>query len=90
MFCEERFSTTRLRLSSDDVIVLYTDGVTDAENPAGADYGHSRMVERMRAAGDRRRDADAQLAGCVADLLSFRAGASQLDDVTLMLLRRSV
>jgi sigma-B regulation protein RsbU (phosphoserine phosphatase) len=90
MFCEERFSTTRLRLSSDDVIVLYTDGVTDAENPAGADYGHSRMVEQMRAAGDRRRDADAQLAGCVADLLGFRAGASQLDDVTLMLLRRSV
>ena len=88
MFCEERFSTTRLRLSPDDVIVLCTDGVTDAENPAGADYGHSRMVEQMRAAGDSHRDADALLAGCLGDLLDFRAGASQLDDVTLMLLRR--
>jgi hypothetical protein len=54
--------------------------VTDTENPAGADYGYSRMVEQMRAAGDRRRDADALLESCLADLRQFRAGASQLDD----------
>jgi phosphoserine phosphatase RsbU/P len=88
MFCEERFSTTRLQLASGDVIVICSDGVTDTENPAGADYGHSRMVEQMRAAGDRRRGADALLEGSLADLLQFRAGASQLDDVTLMMLRR--
>ena len=89
MFCDEQFSTTRLQLSSDDMIVLCTDGVTDAENPAGADYGHARMVEQMQTAGDRRHDADALLAGCLADLRHFQAGASQVDDVTLLLLRRS-
>lgn len=87
MFCEERFSTTRLQLSDDDVIVLCSDGVTETENPDGSDYGHPRMIERVRTAGELR--PDALLAGCLADLSGFRAGASQLDDVTLMLLRRS-
>jgi sigma-B regulation protein RsbU (phosphoserine phosphatase) len=87
MFYEERFSTSQLRLSSDDVIVLCSDGVTETENPAGADYGHQRVIEQVRGARDPR--PDALLGRCLDDLYGFRAGASQRDDVTLMLVRRS-
>jgi len=69
------------------VIVVCSDGVTETENPEGMDYGHARMVERMRLSGDLR--PDVALAGGLADLSGFRAAASQSDDVTLMVLRRS-
>src|SRR5712691_9065942 len=87
MFCEERFSTSQLRLSNGDVIVLYSDGVTETENPAGTDYGQQRVIKQVRGARDPH--PDVLLRHCLDDLYEFRAGASQRDDITLMLLRRS-
>ena len=48
---------------------------------------HLRVIEQVRGARDPR--PDALLGRCLDDLYGFRAGASQRDDVTLMLLRRS-
>jgi len=87
MFSEERFSTSQLRLSNDDVIVLCSDGVTEMENPAGTDYGHQRVIEQVRGARDPR--PDVVIGRCLDDLHGFRAGASQRDDVTMLLLQRS-
>jgi sigma-B regulation protein RsbU (phosphoserine phosphatase) len=87
MFAEENFVTTRLRLSIDDVIVLCTDGVTETQNSDGANYGHARVIEQMRAADDLR--PDVLLAHCLANVSRFRGGGTQLDDVTLMFLRRA-
>ena len=87
MFCEERFSTSQLRLSNDDVIVLCSDGVTETENAAGIDYGHHRVIEQVRGARDPH--PDVVVGRCLDDLRGFRGGGSQRDDVTLMLLRRS-
>jgi phosphoserine phosphatase RsbU/P len=87
MFCEEQFSTSQLRLSNDDVIVLCSDGVTETENSAGIDYGHQRVIEQVRGARDPH--PDVLLGRCLDDLHGFRGAASQRDDITLMLLRRS-
>jgi serine phosphatase RsbU (regulator of sigma subunit) len=69
------------------VIVLCSDGVTETENPAGIDYGHQRVIEQVRGARDPL--PDVLLGRCLDDLYGFRGGASQRDDITLMLLRRS-
>jgi sigma-B regulation protein RsbU (phosphoserine phosphatase) len=87
MFCEERFSTSRLRLSNDDVIVLCSDGVTETENAGGIDYGHQRVIDQVRGARDPH--PDVVVGRCLDDLHGFRGGGPQRDDITLMLLRRS-
>jgi len=50
-------------------------------------HGHQRVIEQVRGARDPR--PDVVLGRCLDDLHGFRAGASQRDDVTMLLLQRS-
>jgi sigma-B regulation protein RsbU (phosphoserine phosphatase) len=87
MFCAEEFTCTAVRLQPADTMLLYTDGVIEAQNAAGADYG----LERLRAfataplADTPRAVVDA----CVRDLGRFVGGRMPTDDVTVMALRRA-
>ena len=64
---------------------LYTDGVTEAENPAGELYGE----ERLRGCLDRLapRPLESFLGEVKADVDAFAGGADQFDDITMLLLR---
>ncbi len=75
-----------VRLSPGDVLLLYTDGVTEAQDRAGRFYGEQRLQEVLRSLGSR--PANEILESILADLKSFLGGASQQDDVTLVVLRR--
>jgi serine phosphatase RsbU (regulator of sigma subunit) len=80
-----RFTTeTRLDIEQDDLVVLYTDGITEARNAGGEQYGLERlgqMIQRHhRAPIEDVRDA-------VLDDVSAWA-AKRDDDATLVLLRR--
>jgi len=86
MFCDARFSTSRVRLSPGDTILLYTDGLNEAANPAGQEYGLDRLSGHL--AGNAARGPSDLLASCLRDLAAFRAGASPSDDLTLMAVRR--
>src|SRR5881296_734789 len=44
MFCDARFTVTRLRLSPGDTILLYTDGVNEARNASDQEYGIDRLT----------------------------------------------
>jgi phosphoserine phosphatase RsbU/P len=69
-------------LQPGDRIVLYTDGVTEAQNDAGEFFGRKRLREAVQLAGG------ADCAGLHATIqqaiLSFTAGAEQADDLTLV------
>src|SRR5204862_4679633 len=43
MFCNARFPLHRLTLAPGDTLFLYTDGLTEARNRAGAEYGLQRI-----------------------------------------------
>jgi sigma-B regulation protein RsbU (phosphoserine phosphatase) len=74
------------RFAPGDLLVLYTDGVTEAENPAGEFFEEPRLV----AALERWADAPAQeLADRIAAELARFAPGGLSDDCTLMVLRRS-
>jgi serine phosphatase RsbU (regulator of sigma subunit) len=64
------------------VLVLYSDGLIEATNPAGEEYGESRLHECVAAAGagspDDVRDA------ILASASAFLGSASPRDDVTLV------
>lgn len=86
MFCSERFSSRIERLTAGDTLLLYTDGLTEAQNPAGADYG----VERLSAlaASTVQLRPKALVDACLRDLGTFRGAPGLADDLTIMALRR--
>jgi len=86
MFCSEEFSVEEARLQKGDCILLYTDGLSEALNLAGDEFGVQPIVEIMR----RRRPLAAQelVHSCVAKVSAFRSGLPLKDDLTLMVLER--
>jgi len=53
MFCNMRFPVHRLTLAHGDTLLLYTDGLTEARNRAGAEYGLHRIRNWRRGTRDR-------------------------------------
>jgi len=69
-----------------DMLLCYTDGVTDARSPAGERFGERRLRAAVRAG----RDSSAQdLVDRIVDSMQrFQAGTAAADDVTLLAVRR--
>ena len=75
------------RLAPGELLCLMTDGVTEAQNPAGALYGHARAEQVI---GELfRGDASARelVTALQADVLAFEDGAEPNDDLTILALR---
>ncbi len=71
--------------SSDDLLLLFTDGVSDARDVHGNRLGEARILEL---AAQRREDSPDRLLEAMLDLLArHTAGAKQRDDLTIVLLR---
>lgn len=66
-------------------LLLYTDGITEAEQATGERYGEERLLAAVSASHNV--DAGALIDGTLAAVLSFCAGAGQTDDLTLLALR---
>ena len=76
-----------VELDPGDLLVVYTDGITEATNPEDEEYGLERLAERCT---EHRREALADLAGSLeSDLEAFARGVPFADDRTLVLVRRS-
>lgn len=72
------------QLRPGDRLVLYTDGVTEAFNPAEEAYGEHRLVEEVKAHGD---VAAATLVERICRSVTVFSGAApQSDDITLTVL----
>jgi sigma-B regulation protein RsbU (phosphoserine phosphatase) len=75
-------AATTLDLRHGDILVLYTDGVTEAFNDQNEAFGEERLKEFLRA--NRARPAQAVLEGLVAEIRAFTGTAPQSDDITLV------
>jgi sigma-B regulation protein RsbU (phosphoserine phosphatase) len=80
------FPVNRRRLGSGDAVVLYTDGVSEAQDAAGGFFGVERIV--ATAAVLRRAPAAELTAGLLAAVRAFAGEAPQSDDITILTLRR--
>jgi phosphoserine phosphatase RsbU/P len=86
MFCTPAYGVERFRLAPGDALVLYTDGLSEAVDRAGGEYGGRRPAHVL--AGRAGAAAEALTAALRADLEAFRAGGPATDDLTLMAIRR--
>ncbi len=74
------------RLEKGDMIVLYSDGVTEATNVAYEEFGEERFIEVLKR--HRGEPADAIVREVTQALAEFTAEAPQADDITLVVARR--
>jgi len=79
------FAYAELTLAPGDALLLYTDGVTEAMNPASECYGDERLLDL--AGRPLEATADAFLDRLVASVRTFAAGAAQSDDIAALVLR---
>jgi serine phosphatase RsbU (regulator of sigma subunit)/DNA-binding NarL/FixJ family response regulator len=74
------------RLLPGDVLVMYTDGVTDAQDRHGEFYGEQRLLQVIRRCNC---PAQETLETILEDVDRFTGGTPQADDITLLVARRT-
>jgi phosphoserine phosphatase RsbU/P len=68
-----------------DLLVAYTDGISEAMNPADEEWGEERLMAAVRRCPDL--PAEPMLRHLLASADAFVAGAKQHDDMTLVVVR---
>jgi serine phosphatase RsbU (regulator of sigma subunit) len=77
-----RYSEQCTGLNQGDMLVLYSDGVTEANDIEQNEYGEERFIEVLRQ--HRAEPASAIVEAVTKSLAEFAAGAPQADDITLV------
>lgn len=82
MFCEAEFEVDRFHLSGGDSLFLFTDGVTEAVDAAGSEFGTSRLFEAINGGASA---SPGELIGrCLGTVDAFRGNAERHDDLTML------
>jgi sigma-B regulation protein RsbU (phosphoserine phosphatase) len=82
---EATYTASSLKLEPEDTLVLFSDGVTEAEDTARELFGFQRLRETLAGWQD---ESLSSLQKMVLDSISsFSSGAAQSDDVTLLVVR---
>ncbi|MCO5246635.1 MAG: SpoIIE family protein phosphatase [Anaerolineae bacterium] len=87
VFDEIVIEERRIQLGDQDVLVLYTDGVTEALDSAEGMFGTQRLIEVVKstAAGSA-----SEIANAIVDAYNrFTADSEQSDDVTFVVIKRT-
>jgi sigma-B regulation protein RsbU (phosphoserine phosphatase) len=87
MFKNAQFPVQRLHLKTEDGLLLYTDGLSEARNANGEEYG----LERVRSLAGKYRTASPEqlISHCLSDVDDFSKGTKRVDDLTLLAIRRA-
>lgn len=87
MFARSRYTIQNVRLDPGESLVLYTDGISEAVDTAGIEYGAARLSS---VASERYGAVPRELAAaCMKDVQAYSNGAKQHDDQTLMVIHRA-
>ena len=82
---EIKYRAGELTLAGGSALLLYTDGVTEAEVATGQRFGEDRLLAALE--GSNNASATALIDRALASMNGFCANAEQTDDVTLLALR---
>jgi sigma-B regulation protein RsbU (phosphoserine phosphatase) len=85
LFPHAQYEEETLQLDSGDVLVVFSDGVSEAIDVHGEEFGDDRIVSCIRA--NRHLDPAALLDCLLAAVRQFSEGTVQRDDVTAMIVR---
>jgi phosphoserine phosphatase RsbU/P len=85
LFPFSKYDKTRLKLESGDLLVCYTDGITEPENAYGEMFGEERMIELVK---KHQRQDPLFIIHAVMEAVKSWTGTPELqDDMTLLIAR---
>jgi sigma-B regulation protein RsbU (phosphoserine phosphatase) len=86
IFCGGQYSHTEIRLAEGESLILYTDGLTEAQNESNTEYSVTRLTHVV---ANPPPSARTLAAACLEDLRSFQSGKGRTDDLSIMVIRRA-
>jgi sigma-B regulation protein RsbU (phosphoserine phosphatase) len=87
IFGSGAYSVKRVQLARGDSLLLYTDGLTEAQDRTDAEYGAQRLAKLVQGRHELSAQALTQL--CLEDLRNFLSGTPRTDDLSVMVIRRT-
>jgi sigma-B regulation protein RsbU (phosphoserine phosphatase) len=85
LFAGSVFEEEVLNLAPGDTLLLFSDGLSEAENSELQEFGEDRLVESM--AAERHREPEALLELLLARARDFAGSQPQSDDITALIVR---
>lgn len=85
LFEQATFEQATVQLTRGDILVTFSDGVTEAMSASGEEYGEARLLECVQQ--HRSKSMPDLLEAILASVRAFARGAVQSDDVTALVLR---
>jgi len=82
----EDYKSASTRLGPHDLLVIYTDGITEARNEEGEEFGQDRLLSLLEGARDA--TSELMLANVMRHLDTFVGPALQHDDLTCLIVYR--
>jgi serine phosphatase RsbU (regulator of sigma subunit) len=86
IYRDQVWESRSIQVSDQDVLVMFTDGITEAQNESGEFYGDERLIALVQS--QRKNGAGAIKEAILKDLESFIGRAQQSDDFTLLVVAR--
>ena len=83
---EASYVSGSFKLRAGDVLMVYSDGVTESLNNAGEEFGYARLEAQLRRA--QTGSADTMLFSVLGAVQDFAATRSLIDDMSLVIVRR--
>lgn len=84
IMADSAYQQVQVTLEPGDVVVVYSDGVTDARSPAEELYDHKENHRLIRRVAESMGGADAVGRAILQDIREFSSGHAQADDITLI------
>jgi phosphoserine phosphatase RsbU/P len=79
------YKNSTIELGSGDVLVAYTDGLSEARNPEGEEFGDERLTQMVVDNADL--PADEMREQIIASIRSWQRNAPQHDDMTMVIVK---
>jgi sigma-B regulation protein RsbU (phosphoserine phosphatase) len=76
--------TFRVEVKTGDALLIYTDGITEQDNPAGEEFGDGRLLSLARQSLSSGKKLDELLIPALED---FRKNSPQRDDMSCLFFR---
>lgn len=85
-FPNQMYRSEGIMLTTGDIMLLFTDGVTEAMDAAGQQYSEKRLIEKLRELKNEKAQTIARL--IIEDVQKFSAKSKHSDDKTIVVVKR--